>query len=356
MHNEEQRYELIERYLDSDLKGEQLESFEKALASDNTLATEVNEMMMAREAIVDYNLLDLKAKMQTFKPTSSFNWKAWSAGGLLLVMSITAVLFWPTEEKVENEIAHKKEPSIQEETTTKVLHGHESTKSTAIIETDEPVEETPTTTVNTPPKPVQQIADSDSSNRATNIPEDTLEKPSATPSSSGGYGCKDFSLQINIDSKATCLGEKKGEIKVFTPTGGTPPYQYSLDADNYKMEGYFNNLAAGNYTLVIKDAKECVDIKDVVINQTVCGPDYVKAFNPDAGERWKIPYEGNSSGKLTILNRKGQVVYTTSFSSQAPEFWDGVSSDGKNLTMGYYIFELNYDNGKTFSGGLSIVR
>lgn len=51
---------------------------------------------------------------------------------------------------------------------------------------------------------------------------------------------------------ATC-GQPNGEIEV-TGSGGTLPYEYSIDGTNYQVSNRFAGLAAGRYTVFLKDA------------------------------------------------------------------------------------------------------
>jgi hypothetical protein len=55
-----------------------------------------------------------------------------------------------------------------------------------------------------------------------------------------------------ISSNATC-GASNGSITA-TGLGGTTPYQYSLDGITYQASNIFTGLAAGAYTVTIKDA------------------------------------------------------------------------------------------------------
>jgi gliding motility-associated-like protein len=47
-------------------------------------------------------------------------------------------------------------------------------------------------------------------------------------------------------------GRKNGTISV-TATGGTAPYQYSLNGTDFQDEPVFSQLASGNYTITVKD-------------------------------------------------------------------------------------------------------
>jgi gliding motility-associated-like protein len=62
---------------------------------------------------------------------------------------------------------------------------------------------------------------------------------------------------------ATC-GNNDGLIHA-TASDGTAPYQFSIDGMNFQTVGDFMNLAAGNYTISVKDATNRTVVKKVVI-------------------------------------------------------------------------------------------
>ena len=53
-----------------------------------------------------------------------------------------------------------------------------------------------------------------------------------------------------------CHGESSGAITVLG-TGGTPPYQYSLDGIEFQDAPLFNDLPAGDYTIIVRDNMDC---------------------------------------------------------------------------------------------------
>jgi len=58
-------------------------------------------------------------------------------------------------------------------------------------------------------------------------------------------------------SSVKCNGQTNGSINA-TGTNGTAPFQYSINGGTtYQNSGLFNNLAAGDYTIRIKDNTGC---------------------------------------------------------------------------------------------------
>ncbi len=61
-----------------------------------------------------------------------------------------------------------------------------------------------------------------------------------------------ITLSVSGTSTMTCVGGSTGTITA-TATGGTSPYTYSLNGGSYQSSNLFTGLAAGTYTLSVKD-------------------------------------------------------------------------------------------------------
>ena len=60
-----------------------------------------------------------------------------------------------------------------------------------------------------------------------------------------------------------CKGDSTGEINL-TITGGTIPYEYSIDGGvTYQSQDYFDNLIANSYSIIVKDANDCILISPI---------------------------------------------------------------------------------------------
>ena len=123
--------------------------------------------------------------------------------------------------------------------------------------------------------------------------------------------------QVNV----LCNGAATGSITV-TANGGTAPYSYSADGGStYQSSNVFNELAAGSYVVVVKDANNCVSSgQQVIISQ----PDSVASFTTS---QVNVLCNGAATGSITVTASGGTAPY-------------GYSNDGGNT----------YQNSNVFSG------
>ena len=63
----------------------------------------------------------------------------------------------------------------------------------------------------------------------------------------------------------TCVGGSTGVITAVG-SGGTAPYMYSINAGSYQSSAVFLNLAAGNYTLNVRDNSGCIAATSVIVS------------------------------------------------------------------------------------------
>jgi gliding motility-associated-like protein len=118
-----------------------------------------------------------------------------------------------------------------------------------------------------------------------------------------------------------------GFIGISGVTGGTPPYEFSLDGINYQSSGNFNNLPPGVYTVYIQDAAGLTKIMSIQMLEG-CRPDfsYVSA----------VANCKQNDGALTITGSYGTPPYTYSI--------DGINYQAgnvfSNLASGIYTVTL----------------
>ena len=103
---------------------------------------------------------------------------------------------------------------------------------------------------------------------------------------------------INV-SNVNCFGETDGTIEV-APTGGLPPYTYSVDGINYQTSNVFYNLSPGLYTVYISDANGCSDTCsniEIVVPELDCdnyvdlqfnGATQITNVSGFVGDKWRV--------------------------------------------------------------------
>lgn len=64
--------------------------------------------------------------------------------------------------------------------------------------------------------------------------------------------------QVDSVQDAACFGENNGSISL-SATGGTAPYQFALNGPPFVLNQTFNNLFAGTYDVLVRDANGCID-------------------------------------------------------------------------------------------------
>ncbi len=63
-----------------------------------------------------------------------------------------------------------------------------------------------------------------------------------------------------------CFGDETGVITV-TAQGGTPPYEYSANGDDFQTDPVLTGLGGGDYTVVVQDSRGCTFTLPATINQ-----------------------------------------------------------------------------------------
>ena len=70
---------------------------------------------------------------------------------------------------------------------------------------------------------------------------------------------------LTLDITNTSCGNSDGEVEVTAVTGGTGPFEYSMDGTNFQTSPQFSGLAAGTYQVGVRDANNCRYNEDFTI-------------------------------------------------------------------------------------------
>ena len=114
-------------------------------------------------------------------------------------------------------------------------------------------------------------------------------------------------LEVSYQEKKDilgCHGDLIGEIHIDY-LGGTDPVEYSIDGGTtyFSNNGDFLGLAAGNYTLVIRDANGCTANGDPV---TINEPD---VLIPSLVEKQDVKCYGDANGYINLTATGGQTPH-----------------------------------------------
>lgn len=132
--------------------------------------------------------------------------------------------------------------------------------------------------------------------------------------------CAGVSILANptVVGNIPCATPPTGSI-TSNPTGGTPPYTYSLNGGSFQASGIFSNLPNGNYSLTVKDVNNCSTLTAVSVPNRPQGPLFTQvkiliqnncischnAANANGGMNWEVDCN-IVNFKTNIFNRAVQ--------------------------------------------------
>jgi hypothetical protein len=142
-----------------------------------------------------------------------------------------------------------------------------------------------------------------------------------------------------------CFGESTGSVTV-AGTGGTTPYEYSLDGGAYQSSGTFSGLAANTYTITIQDANLCTFDVEVTISQ----PD--NALNGSVTSQTNVACYNGNTGSVTVTGSGGTPDYEYSLDGGAYQ----ASGTFTGLSAGTYTVTVRDANLCTFDVPVDITQ
>ncbi|WPO78346.1 MBG domain-containing protein [Flavobacterium sp. KACC 22761] len=136
-----------------------------------------------------------------------------------------------------------------------------------------------------------------------------------------------LSSQTNI----TCNGAANGSATV-TPSGGTGPYTYSW-APSGGTAATASNLAAGTYTVTIKDNNNCQITRNFTFNEPA-------VLDATAGAVTNVTCNGGTNGTAKVNVSGGTAPYTYSWAPTG-----GTAATATGLSAGTYTVTVTDANG-----------
>lgn len=308
MNANNEQIETIERYLNRQLSPAEVVVFENKIAQDNALAAEVAQHRLVHELIADRGLLDIKQKMQDSRYNHYFDRPKennYLYGGLaigLLLLSVTSYVWYtqPVEDKVI---------------------------SPTIVKAAEMQPET---------NSVEEIIKSTSKPTSATSPKTTVSKAKIPD-------------VAKVELEETIQPEMDMKQKTIIQIPDNEPEETVSSARQQEIAPEVEPTKA----VIIEEPKPEVS-KEVIQKSQAKNIEY--AFSPSLGQVWEFPIEENANCKMTILNKSGQIVYETSILNGFPNSWNGTSNRGMSITMGAYIYLLEYQNGQVGRGYVTVTQ
>lgn len=151
-------------------------------------------------------------------------------------------------------------------------------------------------------------------------------------------------LSITIDNviNASCNGATDGSFEAI-PTGGTAPYDYTINGFTFQPSGVFSNLSAGTYNVLVRDSRGCQNNTTVTITQPA-------ALLANISSQTNIGCFGGLGGSLTVNVSGGAPSYNFLWS-------DGQTTQtASNLSAGTYSVTVTDNNNCTVSTSATITE
>ena len=169
--------------------------------------------------------------------------------------------------------------------------------------------------------------------------------------------CSKIRIRAEFITRESCNNKPTGSFVIDRQSlsGGRPPYSFSLNRIAFLDTAIFAGLYPGNYPVYVKDGDNCILLLGTALIGSVdCT--YQAVFAPLKGETWLIPSDPGSDGTIRIISKAGMLVYSLDMKAGETHAWTGETISGQQLPMGVYQFEIEYSNGNSFTGNVTIVR
>ena len=131
-----------------------------------------------------------------------------------------------------------------------------------------------------------------------------------------------------VRTNVTCAGLGDGSATLIV-TGGTAPYEYSIDGANYQSSNEFTGLAPGSYTLYVKDANTCENISQLTISEP-------SALSTIAVSASNITCHGGSNGSMAFGGSGGTPPYSYSLDGvnfQTSHIWSDLEAGSYSILI-----------------------
>ncbi len=153
----------------------------------------------------------------------------------------------------------------------------------------------------------------------------------------------DLTASLVSQTNIACFGSATGSVTV-SGSGGTSPYTYSKDGATFQASGAFGGLAAGAYTITVKDANGCTTTARLV---TITQPAAALSLS---GTHANVACFGAATGSIDLTVTGGTAPYAYSWSNGA------MAQDLAGLVAGTYTVTVADASGCTATRSVTIAQ
>lgn len=153
-----------------------------------------------------------------------------------------------------------------------------------------------------------------------------------------------LAASIASSQDANCSGVNNGSITAMG-TGGTTPYQYSINGGSYQPGPTFSSLPAGTFDVIVLDANGCLDTATATI-----GNQYTLTLDVDSSSN--VTCNGDGDGEFTVNAGNGTQPYEYSINGITYQ----PTGTFSGLSGGIYIVQTRDAVGCTASTTVSITE
>lgn len=146
---------------------------------------------------------------------------------------------------------------------------------------------------------------------------------------------------ISASTNPSCFDYENGEISAVA-TGGTTPYGYYWSNENHSLYATLTNVGAGNYSVIITDAKGCTS----VASQTLVEPTAL-AITAEVSD---VLCNAAATGSISVAVTGGSGAYSYSWSNS------GNNDTISNLLAGDYIVTVSDANNCVLTDTFTVVQ
>jgi hypothetical protein len=377
LREERETFDLIERYLQGNLNGEELAQVENRIKHDPSFAGEVQISAQVNSVVVGAAMDQLREKMtndiSTLDKKNKFKW--WT-GSFVVFLALTSSVYLYLKKDQPSERILRPESGKSSVISSGAISNDEKQKDilrpsgeikknnngAKVEQPEEKKESILNTNENSlaiPERDIEKDIKNHDPVEQSNVSNRNIEDKKHSNENNMTPGQEKCKLSFRPVVHATCRGEATGSIEIDPESieGGKAPYTFMIDHTGIESgSGYFRSLAEGPHFIIVKDKLGCSASQDVNIPDKHCQVKKSFAINPDNGEIWKVPYAEGESGKFTIINKAGIVIFKGTFGNGELSEWNGTDMNGITVNAGLYVCLLEYPASKTENLQITIIR